>query len=264
MEVLRNRYDLNDPLLVRYAKFIGRAFTGDFGTTFSGREVREIIVERFPVTVRLAATAFLFQAAIGIGAGMLAAIRRRSVIGGIVMMSTLAVIAIPSFVLAFVAQIVFGVRLGILPVAGIRDGWQSYVLPAAVLGSTSLAYLARLARTSLIDNLNADYVRTAIGKGLPRRRVIVVHAMRNSLIPVVTLLGIELGSLLGGSIIIEGIFNVPGIGQALFDAVQLREGPTVAAIGTIMVAVYIVSNLAVDLVYAWLDPRIRYTKAATS
>ena len=113
-----------------------------------------------------------------------------------------------------------------------------------------------------MESLEAQYIRTAIGKGLPRWRVIGVHAARNSMIPVVTLLGIELGSLLGGSIIVEGIFNLPGIGQALFDAVRLREGPTVAAVGTILVAVYIVINLAVDVLYAALDPRIRYTSGA--
>jgi oligopeptide transport system permease protein len=260
LRVLRARYDLDDPLLVRFAKFVGRAVRGDFGTNFSGREVSSILGERFPVTIKLALASFAFQAIVGVLAGAIAAIRRRSFLSTLIVLSTLGLIAVPSFVLAYAAQLVVGVELGWLPVAGVRDGWRSYVLPAMVLGSSSIAYIARLARSSLMESLEAQYIRTAIGKGMPRWRVIGVHAARNSMIPVVTLLGIELGSLLGGSIIVEGIFNLPGIGQALFDAVRLREGPTVAAVGTILVAVYIVINLAVDVLYAALDPRIRYTR----
>jgi ABC-type dipeptide/oligopeptide/nickel transport system permease component len=161
-------------------------------------------------------------------------------------------------VLGFVAQLVLGVRFGLLPVAGLREGWVSYVLPAMVLGSVSLAYAARLTRTSLVENLRADYVRTATAKGMPRRRVVGRHALRNSLIPVVTFLGVDLGSLMGGAIITEGIFNIPGIGREVFVAVRGQEGTIVVGIVTALVMIFIFSTLLVDILYAFLDPRIRY------
>ena len=169
-----------------------------------------------------------------------------------------AVISIPIFVLAFVAQLLFGVKFQILPVAGIREGLMSYVMPAFVLGSVSLAYIARLTRTSLIENMRSDYVRTATAKGLSRGRVVGIHALRNSMIPVVTFLGVDLGALMGGAIITETIFNLPGIGRAVFEAVLRQEGTVVVGIVTFLVLVYMISNLLVDALYAVLDPRIRY------
>jgi ABC-type dipeptide/oligopeptide/nickel transport system permease component len=150
------------------------------------------------------------------------------------------------------------VEFGWLPVSGIQRGWISYVLPALVLGSVSLAYIARLTRTSLVENLRADYVRTATAKGLSRRRVVGIHTLRNSMIPVVTFLAIDLGALMGGAIITETIFNIPGIGRAVFDGVARQEGTVVVGIVTFLVIVYMVANLLVDVLYAVLDPRIRY------
>jgi len=162
-------------------------------------------------------------------------------------------------VLGRVSQLLFGVKWKIFPVAGISDGWPySYILPAIVLASLSLAYIARLTRTSLVENLRADYVRTATAKGLSRRRVVGVHALRNSLIPVVTFLGLDLGVLLGGAIVTEGVFNIPGVGQQLFRSVNLGESTVVVGLVTILVLVYLLANLVVDLLYAVLDPRIRY------
>jgi oligopeptide transport system permease protein len=167
-------------------------------------------------------------------------------------------VSVPVFVLGFVAQLVIGLELGLLPIAGIRDGWVSYILPGFVLGATSLAYVARLTRTSLVENLGADYVRTATAKGMSRKRVVGRHALRNSLIPVVTYLGVDIGILMGGAIITEGIFNIPGIGGEVFRAVSAQEGTVVVGIVTALVLIFIVSNLLVDLLYAVLDPRIRY------
>ncbi len=147
---------------------------------------------------------------------MVAGLRRRSLIDSLVLVSTTLVVAIPVFVLGYLAQKLLAVELGWFPVVGIREGWRSYFLPAIVLGSLSLCYVARLARASLIEAMRADYVRTARAKGLPERRVVGVHALRNSLIPVVTFLGVDLGSLLSGAIVTEGIFNLPGIGQETF------------------------------------------------
>jgi peptide/nickel transport system permease protein/oligopeptide transport system permease protein len=231
---------------------------GDFGTNFRGRPVSEIMKQRFPVTVRLALLAFVFEAVLGLAAGVVAALRRRSFIDSLVLVSTTVIVAVPVFVLGYGAQKLLAVELGWFPVVGIREGWRSYFLPAIVLGSLSLCYVARLARASLIEAMRADYVRTARAKGMPERRVVGVHALRNSLIPVITFLGVDLGSLLSGAIVTEGIFNLPGIGQATFSAIQTQEYATVVGIVTALVLVFILANLLVDVLYAVLDPRIRY------
>ncbi|HVM13494.1 MAG TPA: ABC transporter permease [Egibacteraceae bacterium] len=255
---LVERYNLSDPLHVQYGKYLLNLLRGDFGESFRGRDVSRIMADAFPVTLRLTAVAFTAEAVIGILAGVLAGLRRGSFLDNLVLVSTTAVIAIPVFVLGLVAQLVIGVELGWLPVAGIRDGWVSYLLPGIVLGALSLAYVARLTRTSLAENLRADYVRTATAKGLPRRRVVGRHALRNSLIPVVTFLGFDIGTLMAGAIITEGIFNIPGVGGQLFLAIRQQEGFVVVGIATALVLVYVLANLLVDLLYAVLDPRIRY------
>jgi peptide/nickel transport system permease protein/oligopeptide transport system permease protein len=255
---LRDRYNLDDPWPVAYAKYVGGLAQGDFGEDFRGRPVLDIMQQRLPVTIRLAVLAFAFEVVIGIAAGIFAGVRKGGFMDSLVLISTLVVIAIPIFVLGFVAQLVLGVRLGWFPISGIQQGWQSYILPAMVLGSVSLAYIARLTRTSLVENLRADYVRTATSKGLSRRRVVGIHTLRNSMIPVVTFLAIDLGALMGGAIITETIFNLPGIGRAVFEGVQQQEGAVVVGIVTFLVVVYMIANLAVDVLYAVLDPRIRY------
>lgn len=255
---LRDRYHLDDPLLVQYGKYLSGLARGDFGESFRGRDVTEIMTDRFPVTIRLGALAFAFEAAIGVLAGALAALRRRSFIDTLVLVSTTAVVSIPVFVLGSTLQLWLGRELGWFPVAGAREGLRSYLLPAFVLGVLSLCYVARLTRTSLAEAMRADYVRTARAKGLPERRVVGVHALRNSLIPVVTFLGVDLGSLMAGAVVTEGVFNLPGVGQAVFGAVRAQEGPIVVGIVTALVIVFILGNLLVDLLYAVLDPRIRY------
>jgi oligopeptide transport system permease protein len=255
---LRDRYNLDDPLLIQYAKYIGGIATGDFGETFRGQPVSDILKEKFPVTFKLAIGAFIFECVLGLLAGILAGLRRGSFMDNLVLLSTTFIVAIPVFVLGFVAQLVLGVQLGWFPIAGIQDGWYSYILPSMVLGSLSLVYIARLTRTSLVENLRSDYIRTAEAKGLPRRRVVGRHAMRNSLIPVVTFLGVDLGTLMAGAIITEGIFNIPGIGREVFLAIQGQENAVVVGIVTAGILIFIAMNLVVDLLYAVLDPRIRY------
>ena len=258
LDTLNERYHLDEPLWKQYGIYITNVFQGDFGIDFRGRPVSDLLRQRLPVTIRLALLAFAFELVIGVGAGILAGVRKGKFFDNLVLISTLIVIAIPIFVLAFLAQIVFGVKLGWFPVSGIRDGWYSYILPAMVLGSLSLAYISRLQRASLVENLRADYVRTATSKGLSRRRVVGIHALRNSLIPVVTFLAIDLGALMGGAIITETIFNLPGIGRAVFEGVQRQEGTVVVGIATFMIVVYMVANLVADILYGILDPRIRY------
>jgi oligopeptide transport system permease protein len=258
LQELRERYHLDDPLPVQYGKYIVGVFKGDFGETFRGRQVSTIMRESFPVTIRLALMAFAFEIVLGLLAGVLAGLRRGSFMDNLVLVATTTVVSIPIFVLGYTAQILLGLKFRVFPISGIRDGWISYVLPGMVLGAISLAYIARLTRTSLVENLRTEYVRTATAKGLSRQRVVGRHALRNSLIPVVTFLGVDLGGLMGGAIVTEGIFNIPGIGGAVFRAVRAQENPVVVGIVTVLVLVFVLANLAVDLLYAALDPRIRY------
>jgi oligopeptide transport system permease protein len=258
LQEIRGRYHLDDPLIVQYGKYMGGVLRGDFGDDFRGRPVTDLFAQRLPITLRLAMLAFSFEVVIGIAAGILAGVRKGGFMDNLVLVSTLVVIAIPIFVLGFLAQLVLGVRFNWFPVSGIQEGWYSYLLPAMVLGSVSLAYIARLTRANLVENLRADYVRTATAKGLGRSRVVGIHTLRNSMIPVVTFLAVDLGALMGGAIITETIFNIPGIGRAVFEGVQRQEGTVVVGIVTFLVLVYMTANLLVDLLYAVLDPRIRY------
>lgn len=255
---LKERYHLNDPLLVQYGKYLGALAQGNLGTDFAGRSVSATVAERLPVTAKLAVVAIVFEAVLGLLAGVLAGIRRGSFFDNLVLISTIGVVSIPVFVLGFVAQITLGLRLGLFPISGISQGLYSYLLPGFVLAALSVAYVARLTRTSLVENLRNDYVRTAKAKGLPPRTVIGKHTLRNSLIPVVTFLGADLGALLSGAIVTEGIFNIPGLGRTVFDAVISGEGPVVVGVVTLFIFFYIIFNLVVDVLYAALDPRIRY------
>jgi ABC-type dipeptide/oligopeptide/nickel transport system permease component len=255
---LRQQFNLNDPLLVQYGKYLGGLFQGDFGTDFAGRPVWDQIERRLPVTARLATVAVLFEAIIGIIAGVLAGIRRNGFFDNLVLVSTTLIVSIPILVLGFLAQYTLGLQFGWFPIAGINEGWYSYLLPGMVLGAGSLAYVARLTRTSMSENLRADYVRTAKAKGLKPSTVVVRHTLRNSLIPVVTFIGADIGTLMGGAIVTEGVFNVPGIGRGIFDAIRAQEGAVVVGITILLVGVFIFFNLVVDLLYAVLDPRIRY------
>ena len=255
---LRAEYNLDDPLPVQYVKYIGGLAQGDLGTNFAGRPVSEILGQTVPVTVKLAAVALVFEGVIGLVAGVLAGIRKKSFFDNLVLVSTTLVVSIPVFVLGFVAQYTLGLKLGLFPVAGVANGFQGYLLPGFVLAALSLAYIARLTRTSLVENLRNDYVRTAKAKGLTPASVVGKHTLRNSLIPVVTFLGADLGALLSGAVVTEGIFNIPGLGRAVFQAIQKQEGTVVVGIVTLFVFVFIVFNLLVDVLYAALDPRIRY------
>ncbi|MFI8178982.1 ABC transporter permease [Actinacidiphila glaucinigra] len=257
--ILRDQYHLNDPWYVQYWYYIKGLFTGDLGTTYTGRPISEIVSERFPVTLQLAITAFVIEAVVGILAGVLTALRKGKFLDQLVLLSTLLLISIPVFVLGSVLQLELGVHLDLFPISGKDEGWPtSYILPGLVLASTSMAYITRLTRASMMESVRADYVRTAVAKGLPRRRVIGMHALRNSLIPVITFLGMDLGALMGGAIITERIFNLPGIGGQLAQSVYLRERPVVVGLVTLLVVIYLGANLLVDILYAVLDPRIRY------
>ncbi|WP_116949898.1 ABC transporter permease [Jiangella endophytica] len=259
VNAMRAQFNLDDPVLLQYVKYLGHLFTGDLGTDFNGRPVADLMGQRWPVTIRLALTAWVIQVVVGIGLGVLTALRKGTWLDHTVLFFTVAVISIPVFVLAYTAQIVFGVRLGVVPVSGIDEGWPvSYLLPSILLAVFGLASVARLVRASMLENLRADYVKTAMAKGLSRRRVVYRHVLRNSLIPAVTFLGIDLGYLLGGTVIIEGVFNLPGVGQLLFSSIASQQGPVVVGVATVLVVIFLLANLVVDLLYGVLDPRIRH------
>ncbi|MFG2817819.1 ABC transporter permease [Kitasatospora sp. NPDC048365] len=256
---LRHKYHLDEPWWKQYFIYMGNVFQLDFGTSFTGRPVSEIMADAFPVTIRLAFVAFFFEIFIGLPLGLLAGLKRGSFADTGVLLVTLVVISIPVFVLGYIAQTIFATNLGwVTPTVQDSTDITQLILPGAVLASLSLAYVARLTRTSIGENLRADYMRTAIAKGLPRRTIISRHLLRNSLIPVVTFLGTDLGALMGGAIVTEGIFNIAGVGNILYKAIRTKEGPTVVGIVTVLVIVYLVASLVVDLLYAILDPRIRY------
>lgn len=255
---IREDFNLNDPFIVQYAKYLWALMHWDFGHDFSGRPVVEIISQRLPVTAKLTVVAVVFEALFGIAAGILASLRRNSFFDNLVLISTTLLVSIPVFVLGFLAQFAFGFKLGLFPIAGVADGWVSYLLPGLVLASLSMAYVARLTRSAMLEAFSADFIRTARAKGVGRTRIVFRHAFRNSLIPVVTFIGADVGSLLGGAIVTESVFNLPGLGRAIFDSVRSQQGPVVVGIVTMMVFFYIFFNLVVDVLYAVIDPRIRY------
>ncbi|MER5180342.1 ABC transporter permease [Streptomyces sp. NPDC002896] len=258
---LRHEYGLDQPILVQYWNYMkDMILHGDFGTQVaSGRPVTDVLGDAFPVTLRLASLAFAIEVVLGIGLGVLAGMRAGRFTDNAVLLVTLLFISVPVFVLGFILKLVFAEQLHWLdPNVNDSTDYGQLLMPAIVLATASLAYVTRLARTSIAENLRADYIRTAIAKGLPKSRVVGVHLMRNSLIPVVTYLGTDIGALMGGAVVTEGLFNIQGVGGTIYESIVRREGTTVVGLVTILVIVYLLANLLVDLLYAVLDPRIRY------
>lgn len=258
---LRERYHLDQPFIMQYLIYIGGIFHGDFGTSFSGQPVATILAQTFPVTIRLAILALLFEMVFGIGIGLISGLRKGKLFDNSALVMSLIFISLPIFVIGFVFQFFFAIKLGwASPTVSGEAYWGELILPAIVLATVSIAYIIRLTRSSVIDTSGQDFVRTAYSKGLSRARVVRVHILRNSLIPVVTFLAVDFGVLLVGATVTEGIFNVPGVGRTLYQAIIRGEGPTVVSFVTVMVLIYLVVNLLTDLLYAALDPRIRYGK----
>lgn len=260
-EQLRAQYHLDQPFIVQYLIYIGGIFHGDFGTSFSGQPVSEILASTFPVTIRLALMAVVIEMIVGIGIGLVAGLRKGKLFDASSLVVSLLLISTPVFVIAFVSQFFFAIKLGWAraTVSGAAN-FGELILPAIVLATVSVAYIVRLTRSSVIETSTQDFVRTAYSKGLTRQRVVRVHILRNSLIPVITYLSIDFGILLVGATVTEGIFNVPGVGRTLYQAIIRGEGPTVVSFVTVMVLIYVGVNLLTDLLYAVLDPRIRYGK----
>lgn len=256
---LTEQYHLDKPFVVQYGYFMKGLLTGNLGRTISGRPIADVLKEAWPRTIQLGLMALLIVIVFGVAGGVYAGLRRGGVFDQTSLAMTLVVIGTPVFVIGTVFQSVFAVELGwFRPSFAPELGLATYVLPAIVLGLLSLATGMRLTRTSVAENLRADYVRTAAAKGLTRGRIVRVHVLRNSLIPVVTFLGTELGALMSGAMVTEGIFNIPGIGGRLFQGIRLEDGPLVVTIVSMLILIYLVTNLLVDIVYAVLDPRIRH------
>ena len=254
----RADYNLDEPLIVQYLLYMGNLVQGDLGTNFFGNRVIDELAARWPTTLKLGMMAVAIESVIGITAGVLAGIRRGKFIDNLVTVSTLFLISIPIFVIGSFAQLIFGVRLGWFPVTATQGTTYQLIMPAFVLASVSVAYIARLMRANLAENLRADYVRTARSKGLTNRRTIGVHTLRNSLIPVITFIGIDIGALMGGAIVTERIFNVNGIGNFLYRSINQKDGTSVVGTTVCLVLIYLLVNLIVDILYGFLDPRISH------
>lgn len=259
LERLREQYNLDQPFIVQYFLYLGGVLTGDFGTSFSGQPVSEILARTFPVTLKLAVIAIAIEFILAVVIGLFSGIRKGKAFDNINMIIGLLFMSVPIFVIAFVSQFFFGIKLGwFRTTVGSGAPLQDLLLPGIVLGVSLYATSMRLMRSSVIDTLNQDFVRTAYAKGLSRGRIIPVHVVRNSLIPTITNSAANFGVLLVGATVTEGIFNVPGVGNTLYQAIIRGENATVVSFVTVMVLVYLAVNLLVDLLYAVLDPRIRY------
>ena len=258
---LQAQYHLDQPFIVQYFYYIAGIFRLDFGVSFSGQPVADILARTFPVTLRLAVMAVAIAFVLAIVIGLFSALGKGGIFDNSMLVLALIFIAVPIFVLSFLAQYFLAIQLGwFRPTVGANNDWGDLWLPAWVLGFSVYATSMRLTRASTIDTLGQDWVRTAYSKGLSRGRVIPVHVLRNSLIPVITNSATNFGVLLVGATVTEGIFNVPGVGNTLFNAVRQSEGPTVVSFVTVFVILYVIVNLIVDLLYGLLDPRIRYAK----
>ncbi|MGW7103154.1 ABC transporter permease [Streptomyces sp. NPDC054838] len=256
---IRKDLYLDQPLWKQYLHYMGQIFQGDFGTAFNGQSVTDLMATAFPVTLRLTIVAIVIEVIVGITLGVVSGLRRGKSVDTSLLVLTLIVISVPTFVTGYLLQYLFGVKWGwVRPTVSPDAPFNELILPGIVLALVSLAYVTRLSRTSIAENVKADYVRTATAKGLPRRRVVTRHLLRNSLIPVVTFIGTDIGALMGGAIVTERIFNIHGVGYQLYQGILRNNSPTVVGFVTILVIVFLLANLLVDLLYAVLDPRIRY------
>jgi peptide/nickel transport system permease protein len=264
IETLRRSLQLDRPIHEQYFAFVGNAVRGDFGDSLRYRTPAfQEVMSRMPATLELAVAAYLFAIMIALPTGIISAVKRGGMADFGSRLVSLIGVSFPSFWLGLILILIFGVRLGWLPVSGRGEGFfgriETLILPAATLGTAYAATLTRLLRSSMLDVLNQDYIRTARAKGLRDRVVLTRHGLRNALIPVVTLAGLQIGFLLSGSVIVEVVFSWPGVGRLVVDAIGFRDYPIVQAAVTLLAAVLILANLIVDILYAVIDPRIHYS-----
>lgn len=259
---VRHELGLDLPYYVQYLNFVKGAVHLDFGTSYFTKEVvTDALVRCFKVTVKLACMSFVFAAIIGIPCGIFAAVKRGKGIDTVVMVLAIIGVSAPAFWVAIILQIIFGLKLNILPISGF-DSVAAYILPSIALGARYAGNMARITRTSMLEVLGQDYIRTAKAKGVKRWAVILKHALKNAMIPIVTLVGTDFGYMLTGSMLIEKVFSIPGIGKLAVDAMSNRDLPLLEGTVMYIAFVFVVVNLLVDVSYAFLDPRIRYGKGA--
>jgi peptide/nickel transport system permease protein len=259
LEEIRHQLGLDLPIWKQYLNYLTGVLQGDFGQSIRSRQpVFEEIVQRLPNTLRLTFASLAVAITVGILAGVLSAVYKGRWIDKVSMVVSILGISIPGFWFGLMIMLLFGVRLEWLPVSG-ATSWKHLVMPAITLGLISSAIIARLTRASMLDALGQDYVRTARAKGLRGRTVVTRHALRNAFIPVVTIIGLQIGGLLSGAFIIETVFAYPGIGQLAVTALQARDFPVIQGIVLMVAAIYVCVNLLADLVYGFLDPRIQYS-----
>ena len=259
---VRKELGLDLPYYVQYLNFIKGAIHLDFGTSYFTKEVvTDALIRCFKVTVKLACMSFIFASVIGIPCGIFAAVKRGKGIDTVVMVLSIVGVSAPAFWVAIILQILFGLKLNVLPISGF-DTPASYILPSLALGARYAGNIARITRTSMLEVLGQDYIRTAKAKGAMRWAVILKHALKNTMIPIVTLVGTDFGYMLTGSMLIEKVFSIPGIGKLAVDAMSNRDLPLLEGTVMYIAFVFVVVNLIVDVSYAFLDPRIRYGKGA--
>lgn len=260
VQELRTRLGLNDPPVQQYLRIMGDVVTGDLGRSIVTRtSVAEEIRNRFPVTLKLALLAMLFSTVVGVGVGIIAALNQNKFLDRFLMFITLTGISVPIFWYALIAILIVIFQLRWVPQTGIGDGsLQYYLLPAFVLGTRAAAFIARITRSNMLEVIRQDYIRTANAKGLPKRTVTVKHAMRNILIPVVTVIGLDLASFIDGAFLTEFVFNIPGMGRYGLDSLLDRDLPVMIPLVIYTATLYIFANLLVDVLYGVIDPRIRY------
>ena len=257
---VRAQMHLDDPWIVRYLRFLWGVLHGDFGVSYKlQRPVTDLILQAFPKTLVLALSAAVFSWIVGIPAGILSAVRQYSLPDYFFMGFSLAGVSMPIFWSALLFQYIFALKLGWLPVAGFY-GWEYVILPAVVLGWSSAGLIARLTRSSLLDVMKKDYIRTARAKGVRELPVITGHALKNALLPVVTVMAIQVASLLSGAVITESVFGIPGLGRVAVDAIKNRDMPLLQGAVLFATVLVILGNLVADILYSFLDPRIRFEK----
>lgn len=256
-ESFNRQYGLDKPLFEQYLTYLGNAVTLDFGDSYKqrGKPVVEVIGQGFPYSARVGVLALGVAVAIGIPVGIFAALRHNTVADYVSLFVTTVSYTLPDFVIAIFLLIVFAVNLGWFPI--LFTDWRSYILPALALGTGSAAYIARLTRSSVLESLREDHVTTARAKGLPHRTVIARHVVRNSLIPVLTVIGPAFAGLITGTIIIERVFGVPGMGRLFIDSITSRDYPVIMGVTLFYAFIIVMSNLVVDIAYGLVDPRIR-------
>ncbi|HBT3052965.1 ABC transporter permease [Klebsiella aerogenes] len=255
---MHTRLGLDDPLAVQYGHFVSGMLKGNFGTSLkSGQPVSAEMSERVPYTLGLALLAWMMAVILGIPMGMCAAIYRNHVADHVLMLVAIAGASIANFWLALIAMDTFSVKLGWLPLLG-AEGWKSYILPSVCLGIFPMAVMSRMTRSSMVDVLGEDYIRTARAKGLAPFQVYFKHALRNALIPIVTIIALNFGSLIGGAVVTESVFNWPGIGRYLVDSVRYRDYPVIQGVTMITVASVVVMNLVGEMIIARINPKIRF------